>query len=241
VLDAARGTLGGASGAVVVTRLPGAGDREDESLAVAGQAALEAGRSAVVAAAGGEAFLEVFAPRPRLVVVGATEVSRHLVEFARRLGYRTIVIDARSAYATPERFPGVDNLIVDWPEPAFAAAGVEAGDAVAVLSHDPKLDEPAILEAFRRGAGYVGAIGSRRTQADRGRRLLAAGLAPSDLARLRAPIGLDLGGREPAETALAVIAEIVADRHRGSGVSLGDRRAAEGTRPGAGTATSAAG
>jgi xanthine dehydrogenase accessory factor len=250
VLDAARTTRADApEGAAVLLPLPVeggssivgarvAGGEESQAVAAATQEALAAGRSAVVEVAEGAAFVEVFPPRPRLVVVGATEVSRHLVAFARALGYGTTVVDARSAYATAERFPDVDALIVDWPEPAFEAASVGSGDAVAVLSHDPKLDEPAILDAFRRGVRYVGAIGSRKTQAERARRLADAGLAPEDLARLHAPIGLDLGGREPAETALAVMAEIVADRYRRSGSPLQERPpAGSGTPVGPGTTT----
>ena len=157
-------------------------------------------------------------------MVGATEVARHLVEFARGLGYTTVVIDPRTAFAAPDRFPDVDALIHDWPDEAFAAVGVGPLDAVAVLSHDPKLDEPAIADAFRRRARYVGAIGSARTQAERRDRLLSAGLRPDDIDRLRAPIGLDLGGREPSETALAIMAEIVAARRGGSTVPMRDRR-----------------
>ena len=200
---------------------PGTPDRR---LIDAARDALELGRSEVVDLETGSVFIEAFAPRPRLVVVGATEVARHLVAFARGLGYATIVIDPRTAFAAPERFPDVDALIDDWPEEAFAAMGVGPLDAVAVLSHDPKLDEPAIVDAFRRGAQYVGAIGSAKTQAERRDRLLAAGLRPEDVDRLKAPIGLDLGGREPSETALAVIAEIVAARRGGSAVPMRDRR-----------------
>jgi xanthine dehydrogenase accessory factor len=200
-----------------------AGPLEPELLTAAG-AALESGRSQVVEAADGSVFIEAFPPRPRLVVVGATEVARHLVGFARELGYATIVIDPRSAFAAPDRFPDVEALIDDWPEEAFAAVDVGLLDAVAVLSHDPKLDEPAIVEAFRRGVRYVGAIGSRKTQAERRDRLLAAGVPQDDVARLRAPIGLDLGGREPSETALAIMAEIVAARWGGSAVAMRDRR-----------------
>ena len=203
-----------------VPRLPGT---LEPGLVRAARATLESGRSQVVELSDGSVFIEAFPLRPRLVVVGATEVARHLVGFARGLGYATIVIDPRSAFAAPERFPDVDTLIDDWPEPAFAAVDVGPLDAVAVLSHDPKLDEPAILAAFRRGARYVGAIGSTKTQAERRDRLLAAGLRPEDVDRLKAPIGLDLGGREPSETALAIIAEIVAARRGGSAVPMRDR------------------
>jgi xanthine dehydrogenase accessory factor len=150
-------------------------------------------------------------------------VTRHVVRFAHALGYETIVVDARAAFATPERFPDVDRLMVAWPDEAFGELGVGPRDAVAVLSHDAKIDEPAILEAFRRGARYVGAVGSRNSQAVRRARLLAAGLSRDDFALLRGPIGLDLGSREPVETALAIVAEIVAARRGGSGRPLRDR------------------
>jgi xanthine dehydrogenase accessory factor len=190
----------------------------------AARSALESGRSQVLDLETGSVFIEAYPLRPRLIVVGATEVARHLVTFARGLGYATIVIDPRTAFAAPERFPDVDALIDDWPEAAFAAVDVGPADAIAVLSHDSKLDEPAIVDAFRRGARYVGAIGSAKTQAERRDRLLAAGVRPEDVDRLKAPIGLDLGGREPSETALAVIAEVVAARRGGSAVPMRDRR-----------------
>ena len=198
-------------------------DAIEPRLVSAARTAVESGRSQVVEVAGGSIFIEAFPPRPRLVVVGATEVARHLVGFARGLGYATIVIDPRTAFAAPDRFPDVDALLDDWPDEAFAAIDVGPLDAVAVLSHDPKLDEPAIIDAFRRGARYVGAIGSSKTKAERHTRLLAAGLRPDDVDRLRAPIGLDLGGREPSETALAIMAEIVAARRGGSSVPMRNR------------------
>jgi xanthine dehydrogenase accessory factor len=186
--------------------------------------ALAAGRSRTVELDDRTVFIEAFPARPRLVVVGATEIARSLVGLAGALGYETIVIDARAAFATPERFPDVDRLLTAWPEEAFAEIHLGPNDAVAILSHDPKFDEPAILDAFRRGARYVGAVGSRKTQADRGRRLLEAGLSEEQLAELRGPIGLDLGGREPAETALAILAEVVAARYGAGGGSLAGRR-----------------
>jgi xanthine dehydrogenase accessory factor len=151
------------------------------------------------------------------VVVGAVQVAIPLVALAHELGFETVVVDGRPAFATAERFPSVDRLVVGWPDEVAEAIGLGPTDAVAVLSHDVKFDEPAIVEALRRGCRYVGAVGSRKTQADRRARLLAAGVTPAELARLHGPIGLDLGGRAPAETALAILAEIVADRHGGSG------------------------
>jgi xanthine dehydrogenase accessory factor len=135
------------------------------------------------------------------------------------------VVDGRPAFATPERFPDVDRLIVGWPDEVAEAIGLGPNDAVAVLSHDVKFDEPAIVEALRRGCRYVGAVGSRKTQADRRARLLEAGVAPDRLADLHGPVGLDLGGRAPAETALAILAEIVADRYGGSGAPMRQRSA----------------
>jgi xanthine dehydrogenase accessory factor len=120
----------------------------------------------------------------------------------------------------------VDRLVVGWPDEVAAEIGLGPSDAVAVLTHDVKFDEPAILEALRRGCRYVGAIGSRKTQAWRRARLLEAGVEEADLLRLRGPIGLDLGGREPAETALAIMAEIVAERYGGSGAPLRTRAGA---------------
>ncbi len=197
----------------------------DRALVPAAQEALVIGRSSVVEAGQRAYFLEVFARRPRLVIVGAVQVAIPLVSMARTLGYEVIVIDGRSAFATAERFPDVDRLIVGWPEEIAGQIALGPADSVAVLSHDPKFDEPAVAEALRRGCRYVGAIGSRRTQADRRTRLRGAGLSDSEIDRLRGPIGLDLGGRDPAETALAILAEVVAARFGGSGIPMRDKPA----------------
>src|SRR6185295_10873504 len=178
--------------------------------------ALASGRSQTAHIDDHHVFIEAFPVAPRLVIVGATEVARSLVGLAKALGYERVVIDARTAFATRERFPDVEQLLTDWPDEAFERINLGPNDAVAILSHDPKFDEPAIVEALKRGARYVGAIGSRRTQADRRRRLLEAGLTEDQLGQIRGPIGLDLGGREPAETALAILAEIVSVRRGGS-------------------------
>jgi xanthine dehydrogenase accessory factor len=189
----------------------------DELLVEAGREALAKGMSQTVVIGGRQLFLEAYPVRPRLVVVGAVEVARMLVRLAKDLGYETVVIDGRAAFATASRFPDVDRLIVGWPDEVADEIGLGPADAVAVLTHDVKFDEPAIVAALARGCRYVGAVGSRKTQADRRARLLEAGVAPADLDRLRGPIGLDLGGRLPAETALAILAEIVAERRAGSG------------------------
>ena len=176
--------------------------------------------AATIVVAGRQYFVEGFAAAPRLVIVGAVQVAIPLVRFARELGYATVVVDARAAFATRDRFPDVEGLVIGWLDDVADEIGLGPADAVAVLTHDMKFDEPAIVEALRRGCRYVGAIGSRKTQADRRARLLAAGVEQADLARLRGPIGLDLGGRMPAETALAIMAEVVAERFGGSGVPM---------------------
>ena len=199
----------------------------DELLGAAASRILGDGRSRTVEIGDGSYFIEAFPVRPRLVVVGAVEVARSLVRYARELGYETVVVDGRAAFATPARFPEVDRIVVAWPDEAFDALDVGPNDAVAILSHDPKFDEPAIVEATHRGCRYVGAVGSRKTQSDRRERLREAGLTADDIGRLRGPIGLDLGGRDPAETALAIMAEIVASRRGGSGIPMRERLAAE--------------
>jgi xanthine dehydrogenase accessory factor len=194
----------------------------DAALVEAGRDALTHGVSRTVEIGGQQLFLEAYPVRPRLVVVGAVEVARTLVRLAKELGYETVVIDGRAAFATPERFPDVDRLVVGWPDEVADEIGLGPADAVAVLTHDVKFDEPAIVAALARGCRYVGAVGSRKTQADRRARLLEAGVAPAALDRLRGPIGLDLGGRLPGEMALAILAEVVAERRAGSGRPLGE-------------------
>jgi xanthine dehydrogenase accessory factor len=177
---------------------------------------LAAGTSRTVELAGRSLFIEAFPTRARLIVVGAGQVAIPLVAIARTLGYETIVVDGRPAFATSERFPHADRLIVAWPDEVADTIGLGPSDAVAVLSHDPKFDEPAIAMAFAHGCRYVGAIGSRKGLAARRERLVAAGVRPEDIDRLRSPVGLDIGGRAPAEIALSIMAEIVAMRYRGS-------------------------
>lgn len=197
---------------------PAAGTLEQEAAGM-----LERGSSGIVDSAGRSWFVESFPAPPRLVVVGATQTAIPLVRFANDLGFETVVVDGRPAFATPERFAEAGRLLVDWPEEAFESIGLGPADAVAVLSHDPKFDDPAVVGALARGCRYVGAIGSRKTQAERRARLTADGVPEADLARLRGPIGLDLGGRDPAETALAILAEVVAERHGRTGGPLAPR------------------
>jgi xanthine dehydrogenase accessory factor len=189
---------------------------------------LASGTSRTVELAGRWLFIEAFPLQPRIVIVGAAQIAISLVAIARAVGYETIVIDGRPAFATPERFPDVDKLVVGWPDEAADEIELGPSDAVVVLSHDAKFDEPAIVTALARGCRYVGAIGARTRLAARRERLIAAGARPEDLDRLRSPIGLDLGGRGPEEIALAIMAEIVAMRYGGTALALRDKAHVEG-------------
>jgi xanthine dehydrogenase accessory factor len=188
----------------------------------------ETGRTVTFDAPGGpvSVFLEVYPRRPRLVIFGGVHIAVELVPLARRLGYRTIVADGREAFLTRERFPEADELVLGWPETAFARIGLDASCYVCVLSHDPKFDEPALRLALRSPAPYIGAIGSRKTQASRRSWLKAEGFGPESIARVHGPIGLDLGGRRPVETALAILAEITAVRYGGTVTRLAEPLAA---------------
>lgn len=182
----------------------------------AAQRALAAGAPARVRdeTRGAELFINVELPLPTLIVVGGVHITIPLVSLAKTLEYRTIVVDPRRMFASEERFPNVDQLLQNWPDKALIEAGINASTAVAALTHDPKIDDPALKVALNSPAFYIGALGSRKTQAKRQQRLLEAGLTEAQLARIHAPIGLDLGGRSPEEIALAIMAEIVQARYR---------------------------
>jgi xanthine dehydrogenase accessory factor len=160
-----------------------------------------------------EYFIDVFMPSPTIIMIGGVHISVALDALARSLGYRTVVIDPRRSFASQERFPAVDQLIQSWPEQGLEAVGIDANTAVAVLTHDPKIDDPALKQALQSPAFYIGALGSRSTHAKRVERLRQQGLTDAMLARLRAPIGLDIGARTPQEIALSILAEITAARH----------------------------
>jgi xanthine dehydrogenase accessory factor len=176
----------------------------------------------------GPAFEAVSEPPPRLVLIGAVELSAGLSRLARGIGWRSAVVDPRSHYLLPERFPDADELIAAWPEEAFSRlGGISASTAVAVLTHDPVLDDPALDIALRSPAMFVGAMGSRRTQDRRRLRLMEErGLDEEQLGRLSGPIGLDLGARTAMETAMSILGEIVAVVHGRGGGRL---RAGEGS------------
>jgi xanthine dehydrogenase accessory factor len=165
-------------------------------------------------------FLQSFAPPPRMLVFGAIDYAAAVARIGDFLGYRVTVCDARQVFATPRRFPDGVEVVVEWPHRYLAATETDSRTVICVLTHDPKFDVPLLEEALRRPAAYVGAMGSRRTHDDRVERLREAGLGDQELARLRSPIGLDIGARTPQEVAVSVAAEIVAERWGGSGVPL---------------------
>jgi xanthine dehydrogenase accessory factor len=169
---------------------------------------------------GVEVFVETFPPPPTLLIFGAVHVAQPLSRFARALGFEVIVSDARAKLATRERFPDADRIIQGWPDETLEQVPIRPNTYVTILSHDPKFDEPALLGTLGTPAAYVGAIGSRGTQEDRRRRLAEAGVSPEKIARLRAPIGLDIGAATPEEMAISILGEIIALRRGRSGGSL---------------------
>jgi xanthine dehydrogenase accessory factor len=156
-----------------------------------------------------ELFLDFISPPPTLISVGGVHIATALTSMAKTLGYRTVVIDPRGAWGSEERFPHVDRLIPSWPEEAFRQTGITSSTAVIILTHDPKLDDEALRIALRSPAFYIGALGSRKTNAGRRERLLSEGIPEQLFSRLHAPIGLDIHAQSPEEIALAIMAEVV--------------------------------
>ncbi len=170
-------------------------------------------------------FVDVVGPAPRLIVFGAVDIAASLSTLARAAGWRAYVVDPRARFATPERFPDAEEVVAAWPEEAMARlGGIDPATSIVVLTHDPKLDDAALVLALRSPARFIGAMGSRRAQAKRRDRLLAAGLGEEELERLSAPVGLDLGAISREETGLSILAEIVAARHGRDGGRLAERR-----------------
>ena len=169
-------------------------------------------------------FVESFAPPPQLLIFGAVDFTGALARVGKVLGYRVTVCDAREVFATTARFPFADEVVVDWPHRLLERVGGQLGprDAVCVLTHDPKFDVPAVLAALRTDVGYLGAMGSRRTTDDRNRRLRDEGATDDQLRRIMAPIGIDIGARTPEETAVSILAEIIATRTGRTAPSLRD-------------------
>jgi xanthine dehydrogenase accessory factor len=200
----------------------GLGDPElDRAAVAAGEELMWAERSEIREEEGATLFVDVTAPAPRLVIFGAVDYAAALTRLAKAAGWRPFVCDPRSQFATAERFPDAEQVIVAWPEEAFAAAGgIDRATYIAVLTHDPKLDDSALTLALRSEAAYIGAMGSRRAQGQRRERLMAAGVEEELLDRIAAPIGLDLGAVTPEETALSIMAEVVAVRNGRDGGRL---------------------
>lgn len=169
-------------------------------------------------------FIESFAPPPQMWIFGAVDFTAALAKVAKVLGYRVVVCDARPVFATARRFPMADEIVVDWPNRLVDERGGTLGpsDAICVLTHDAKFDVPAIVSALRTNVGYLGAMGSRRTHDDRRDRLRAEGVTEEQLARIMGPIGLDIGARTPEETAISILAEIIALRTGRPAPSLRD-------------------
>jgi xanthine dehydrogenase accessory factor len=170
---------------------------------------LRMGKSGMIETDGKKLFLNVYAPTARMVIIGAVHISQALAPLARSLDYDVYVVDPRTAFASPERFPDVP-LFADWPDVALPPLKVDRYTAFVALTHDPKIDDPALLHAFQRDCFYIGALGSKKTHARRGERLKAQGATDADVAKIHAPIGLAIGAVSPSEIAVAIMAEITA-------------------------------
>jgi len=178
-------------------------------------ARFRSGASGTVTTPEGSFFLTVNLPPPKLVVIGAVHISQALAPMAKIAGFDTTIVDPRTAFATPDRFPGVP-LVAEWPEIALPAVGLDPFTALAVLTHDPKIDDGALIAALKAGCFYIGALGSRKTHARRLERLRQAGMEESTLERIHAPIGVPIAAQSPAEIAVAILAEVIATlRSRG--------------------------
>jgi xanthine dehydrogenase accessory factor len=200
--------------AIVVTdvasgeqRLVKAGEAAADPLREVLEQRLRSGKSGLAETAGGQVFLTVHVPPPRLVATGAVHISQALAPIAKILGYDVIIVDPRTAFATPERFPEV-RLIGEWPDIALPPLGIDRYTAFVALTHDPKIDDPALLHVLARDCFYVGALGSKKTHGRRLDRLRQQGIGDAALARIHAPIGLPIGAVSPAEIAVAIMAEI---------------------------------
>lgn len=170
-----------------------------------------------------DVFIDVYPLAPHLIIFGAVHVAQPLSRFSQTLGFRVTVIDARRALATRERFPNVEEIITKWPDDAYDELSIGSNTWIAILTHDPKFDEPAILGALQTDARYIGAVGSRKTNIDRRERLRESGVTEDDITRIRGPIGLDIGGQTPEEMAISILAEMIAVRYGRSGGILAQK------------------
>ncbi len=179
-------------------------------------ARFRSGKSGIVNIEGREMFINAHIPPPRIVIIGAVHISQALAPIAKLAGFETAIIDPRTAFATSERFPGV-NLQAEWPEDVLKSRPLDAYTAVAALTHDPKIDDYPLIAALEAGCFYIGALGSRKTHAKRVARLLEAGISQAQLTRIHAPIGLDIKAANPAEIAVAIMGDIIETfRNRGA-------------------------
>ncbi len=216
VLKAMNSARGERRAGAIVTRLSDGEQRfvraesvGADPLAVELETALRMGKSAAVSHEGEEYFLTVQAPAPRLTIVGAVHISQALAPIARIAGLDVTIIDPRTAFATPDRFPDTP-IVAKWPDEALADAPLDRFTAICLLTHDPKIDDPALMIALKADCFYIGALGSRKTHAKRIERMRARGFDEAALARVHAPIGLDIGAVSPAEIAVSIMGEIVA-------------------------------
>jgi xanthine dehydrogenase accessory factor len=177
------------------------------------RAAIADDKSRTIETSLGPVFVEIWNPPLRLVVVGAVHIAQALAPMAALAGYKVTVIDPRSAFASAERFPNVE-IVADWPDDVLPGLQPDKRTAIVTLTHDPKIDDPALKAALGSDAFYIGALGSRKTHAKRGERLVEAGFSPAEIARIRGPVGLAIGALTPAEIALSILAEITAVLHR---------------------------
>jgi xanthine dehydrogenase accessory factor len=205
--------------AIVVTdvasgkeRLVKAAEIARDPLAAALGERLRSGKSGMADTAEGRVFLTAYVPAPQLVITGAVHISQALAPIGKLLGYDVTIVDPRTAFASPERFPDV-NVIAEWPDKALPPLNVDRYTAFVALTHDPKIDDPALLHALKRECFYIGALGSRKTHARRVARLKEEGLREADIARIHAPIGLAIGAVSPAEIAVAIMAQITERLH----------------------------
>ena len=188
-------------------RLIGEDEAPDDVLSAALLSGFRFDRSGISATEEGEFFINIYNPPLKLVVVGAVHIAQALIPMARLAGYDITVLDPRGAFATPERFPDV-TLLVEWPDEALPRIELDRRTAIVALTHDPKVDDPALTAALEGACFYIGALGSKKTHAARAERLTAAGVATEAIARIHAPIGLSIGARGPAEIAISIMAEM---------------------------------
>ena len=185
----------------------------DDAVVSAARRAMEIGRSETVEIGGQKVFLNVYVPPPRLIIVGAVHIAQTLAPMATMLEFDVTVVDPRGAWATSARFPGV-KVIKEWADEAFQEMGLDVSTAVVTLTHDPKLDDPALESALKSDAFYIGALGSRKTHAKRKERLAEVGITDEMFARVHGPVGLNIGAKSPAEIAVSILGQIIEVRAR---------------------------